>query len=116
MLDAIKDMGFKYATFFGATIGMDDIVVPKEKYEHDREANKQVEAIQKQYLAGHITQEERYNRVVEVWSKTNEDLTAVMMKILEKDKDGFNNIHMMAHSGARGSRRTRYASWRACAA
>ena len=104
MLDAIKDMGFRYATFFGATIGMDDIVVPEEKQGMIEEANKQVEAIQKQYLAGHITQEERYNRVVEVWSKTNEELTAVMMKILEKDKDGFNNIYMMANSGARGSR------------
>ncbi|MGO8692137.1 MAG: DNA-directed RNA polymerase subunit beta' [Rectinemataceae bacterium] len=104
MLDAIKDMGFRYATFFGATIGMDDIVVPHEKPEMIEAANKQVDAIQHQYLAGHITQEERYNRVVEVWSKTNEELTAVMMKTLERDRAGFNNIYMMANSGARGSR------------
>ncbi|TXT48879.1 MAG: DNA-directed RNA polymerase subunit beta' [Spirochaetes bacterium] len=104
MLDAIKDMGFRYATFFGATIGMDDIVIPSEKTKMIEDANKQVDSIQKQYLAGHITQDERYNRVVEVWSKTNEDLTAVMMKTLERDKDGFNNIYMMAYSGARGSR------------
>ena len=104
MLDAIKDMGFRYATFFGATIGMDDIVVPHEKPEMIEAANKQVDAIQNQYLAGHITQEERYNRVVEVWSKTNEELTAVMMKTLERDRAGFNNIYMMANSGARGSR------------
>jgi DNA-directed RNA polymerase subunit beta' len=104
MLDAIKDMGFRYATFFGATIGMDDIVVPHEKTEMIEAANKQVDAIQHQYLAGHITQEERYNRVVEVWSKTNEELTSVMMKALERDRAGFNNIYMMANSGARGSR------------
>ncbi|MEW6548254.1 MAG: DNA-directed RNA polymerase subunit beta' [Spirochaetota bacterium] len=104
MLDAIKDMGFRYATFFGATIGMDDIVIPSEKARMIEDANKQVDSIQKQYLAGHITQDERYNRVVEVWSKTNEELTAVMMKTLERDKDGFNNIYMMAYSGARGSR------------
>jgi len=104
MLDAIKNMGFRYATFFGATIGMDDIVIPIEKASMIDAANKQVDSIQKQYLAGHITQDERYNRVVEVWSKTNEELTAVMMKTLEKDKDGFNNIYMMAYSGARGSR------------
>jgi DNA-directed RNA polymerase subunit beta' len=104
MLDAIKAMGFRYATFFGASIGMDDIVIPKEKPEMIEAANKQVDAIQNQYLAGHITQEERYNRVVEVWSKTNEDLTAVMMKTLEKDRAGFNSIYMMANSGARGSR------------
>ncbi len=104
MLDAIKDMGFRYATFFGATISMEDIVIPAEKAQMIEDANKQVESIQKQYIAGHITQDERYNRVVEVWSKTNEELTAVMMKTLEKDKDGFNNIYMMAYSGARGSR------------
>jgi DNA-directed RNA polymerase subunit beta' len=104
MLDEIKSNGFRYATFFGATIGMDDIVVPTEKPEMIEAANKQVDSIQKQYLAGHITQEERYNRVVEVWSKTNEELTAVMMKTLERDRAGFNNIYMMANSGARGSR------------
>ncbi|MCA1949726.1 MAG: DNA-directed RNA polymerase subunit beta', partial [Treponema sp.] len=104
MLDAIKATGYKYATVFGATIGVDDIVVPKEKTEMIEKANKEVESIQKQYRQGHITQEERYNRVVEVWSKTNEDLTNIMMKTLEADRDGFNSVYMMANSGARGSR------------
>ncbi len=104
MLDAIKATGYKYATVFGATIGVDDIVVPKEKTEMINKANKEVESIQKQYRQGHITQEERYNRVVEVWSKTNDDLTAIMMKTLEADRDGFNSVYMMANSGARGSR------------
>ncbi|MDR2899934.1 MAG: DNA-directed RNA polymerase subunit beta' [Treponema sp.] len=104
MLDAIKATGYKYATVFGATIAVDDIVVPKEKPEMINKANKEVEAIQKQYRQGHITQEERYNRVVEVWSKTNDDLTAIMMKTLEADRDGFNSVYMMANSGARGSR------------
>ncbi|ULQ59308.1 DNA-directed RNA polymerase subunit beta' [Brucepastera parasyntrophica] len=104
MLDKLKAIGYKYATFFGATLSMDDILVPPEKSEMIEKANKEVEAIQKQYQQGHITQDERYNRVVEVWSKTNEDLTAIMMKTLEADKDGFNTIYMMATSGARGSR------------
>ncbi|MDR2842402.1 MAG: DNA-directed RNA polymerase subunit beta' [Spirochaetaceae bacterium] len=104
MLDAIKNTGYKYATVFGATIGVDDIVVPKEKVEMIDKANKDVESIQKQWRQGHITADERYNRVVEVWSKTNEDLTAKMMETLEKDRDGFNSIYMMANSGARGSR------------
>jgi DNA-directed RNA polymerase subunit beta' len=104
MLDAIKATGYRYATVFGATIGVDDIVVPKEKTEMINKANKEVESIQKQWRQGHITQEERYNRVVEVWSKTNEDLTNVMMKTLEADRDGFNSVYMMANSGARGSR------------
>ncbi|MDR2211280.1 MAG: DNA-directed RNA polymerase subunit beta' [Spirochaetaceae bacterium] len=104
MLDAIKATGYRYSTIFGATIGVDDIVVPKEKTEMIDRANKEVDSIQKQYRLGHITQEERYNRVVEVWSKTNEDLTNIMMKTLEADRDGFNSVYMMANSGARGSR------------
>jgi DNA-directed RNA polymerase subunit beta' len=104
MLDAIKATGYKYATVFGATIGVDDIVVPKEKTELIDKANKEVDSIQRQWRQGHITQEERYNRVVEVWSKTNDDLTNIMMKTLEADRDGFNSVYMMANSGARGSR------------
>ena len=104
MLDAIKAVGYRYATFFGATISMDDILVPEEKIGMMEKANKEVDSIMKQYRQGHITQDERYNRVVEVWSKTNEELTNVMMKKLENDKEGFNTIYMMASSGARGSR------------
>ncbi|MDR1047312.1 MAG: DNA-directed RNA polymerase subunit beta', partial [Treponema sp.] len=104
MLDVIKATGYKYATVFGATIGVDDIVVPREKGEMIDKANREVENIQRQYRSGHITQEERYNKVIDVWSKTNEDLTNIMMKTLETDRDGFNSVYMMANSGARGSR------------
>ena len=104
VLDAIKDLGFQYATVFGATIGIDDIVIPEDKKNMIEEANSKVEAIQHQYIQGHITQEERYNRVIEVWSKTNEDLTSVLMKTLKVDRKGFNPVWMMANSGARGSR------------
>jgi len=104
MLDALKATGYKYATFFGATLSMDDILVPPEKTDMIESANKEVASIHKKYQQGHITQDERYNRVVEVWSKTNEELTNIMMKTLENDKAGFNTIYMMATSGARGSR------------
>jgi DNA-directed RNA polymerase subunit beta' len=104
MLDVIKATGYRYATTFGATIGVDDIVVPEEKGEMIEKANKEVESIQNQWRLGHITQQERYDRVVNVWNKTNEDLTNIMMKTLEADRDGFNSIYMMANSGARGSR------------
>jgi len=104
MLDAIKSTGYRYSTIFGATIGIDDIVIPKEKPDMIEKANKEVESIQKQWRQGHITQEERYNRVVQIWTKTNEDLTNLTMKTLESDRDGFNSIYMMANSGARGSR------------
>ena len=104
MLDAIKAVGYKYATFFGATISMGDILIPEVKSEMMDKANKEVEAIMKQHHQGVITGDERYNRVVEVWSKTNEELTNAVMKTLESDQEGFNTIYMMAASGARGSR------------
>jgi DNA-directed RNA polymerase subunit beta' len=104
MLDVIKSMGFRYATLFGATIGIDDIMIPDVKKTMIEGANNQVAAIQAQYQSGVITNDERYNKVVEVWSKTNEDLTNEMMEHLRKDRGGFNPVFMMADSGARGSR------------
>jgi DNA-directed RNA polymerase subunit beta' len=104
MLDAVKELGFKYATRFGATIGMDDIVIPEAKKALIKEANAKVDEIQRQYLQGHITNEERYNRVIEVWSSTNELITNELMDELKRDHDGFNPVYMMANSGARGSR------------
>jgi DNA-directed RNA polymerase subunit beta' len=104
MLDAIKSVGYKYATFFGATISMEDIIIPPEKAGMIEKANTEVAAIQKQHHDGIITNEERYNRVCDIWSETNEKLADIMMKNLEKDKNGFNTIYMMATSGARGSR------------
>ena len=104
MLDSVKELGFSYATRFGATIGMDDIIVPDAKDGMIKSATAQVEQIHGQYLQGHITNEERYNRVIEVWSTTNDELTNELMKALEADKQGFNPVHMMANSGARGSR------------
>ncbi len=104
MLDAVKDLGFKYATRFGATIGMEDVIVPPAKRAMIEKANSLVEEIQNQYLKGHITNEERYNRVIEVWSSTNEQLTNELMSELKDDQQGFNPVWMMANSGARGSR------------
>ncbi|HEQ71367.1 MAG TPA: DNA-directed RNA polymerase subunit beta', partial [Spirochaetia bacterium] len=104
LLDTIKDLGFKYATRFGATIGTDDIIIPKMKGELIKKANAQVTEIQNQYLQGHITFEERYNRIIEVWSAINEHVTNELMDELKTDRDGFNPVYMMANSGARGSR------------
>jgi DNA-directed RNA polymerase subunit beta' len=104
MLDIIKNMGFRYATIFGASIGLADVVIPTEKVGLIKAANEEVAKIQRQYLDGVITGEERYNKVVDTWSKTNDELTDVMMKTLKEDKGGFNAIYMMADSGARGSK------------
>ena len=105
MLDAIKSVGYKNATFFGATLSMDDILVPAEKKEMVDKANKEVEKIVNDYSKGVITGEERYNRVCDIWARTNDELTDLMMKNLASHKDGFNTIYMMATSGARGSKK-----------
>ena len=105
MLDAIKECGYKNATFFGATLSMEDILVPEEKKGMVEEANKEVEKIVNEWTSGVITGDERYKRVTEVWEKTNDKLTDIMMKKLEGDRGGFNTIYMMAHSGARGSKK-----------
>ena len=105
MLDAIKDVGYKNATFFGSTLSMDDIIIPEEKKNMVDEANKIVEGIVGQYSRGTITAEERYNKVTDVWQQTNEKLTDIMMEQFKADKDGFNTIYMMADSGARGSKK-----------
>ncbi|PIE97838.1 MAG: DNA-directed RNA polymerase subunit beta' [Treponema sp.] len=104
MLDVLKSTGFKYATFFGATLSMEDIIIPTKKSELLENANDEILSIYTQYQGGHITHDERYNRVVEVWAKTNEELTASVIQSLEEDKDGFNTIYMMSISGARGNR------------
>ena len=105
MLDAIKECGYKNATFFGATLSMDDILVPEEKKEIVDKANKKVEEIVGQFTDGKITKNDRYDRVIDVWTKANDKLTNIMMDKLAKDKDGFNTIYMMATSGARGSKK-----------
>ncbi|MBD5434159.1 MAG: DNA-directed RNA polymerase subunit beta' [Treponema sp.] len=103
MLDAIKAVGYQNATFYGATLSMDDILIPPEKKEMVAKANEQVEGIVRLYSEGQLTEDERYNRVTDIWQRTNENLTKLMMDNLAKDKDGFNTIYMMAKSGARGS-------------
>ena len=104
LLDSVKDIGFKYATLFGATIGLSDMIVPDAKKEIIEEANDKQSVVFQQYHDGQITQEERYNRVIEVWTETNEILTNKLMEELKKSQHGFNPLFMMADSGARGSK------------
>lgn len=104
MLDILKELGFKYATIFGSTIGVSDVIIPKEKGQLIEKADSEVKQVREQYQSGVMTNEERYNRVVEIWSRANDKLTDLLMKELEIDNDGFNPIYMMATSGARGSK------------
>ncbi len=104
MLDAIKQIGFRYATYFGITIGMEDIKVPEEKRKLLEKAEKEVAEVYEQYRNGLITNEERYNKIIDIWTSVNERIADVMMERLKKDKQGFNPVYMMAYSGARGSK------------
>src|SRR6188768_1365560 len=107
MLDAIKDLGFKYATRAGISIGIDDLVIPEVKDKLVSGAQKEVLEVERQYLDGAITNGERYNKVIAIWSTVTEKVADAMFKEMEKqDKDGaeFNPIYIMADSGARGSK------------
>ena len=104
MLDAMKEIGFYFATYFGITISMDDIKIPAEKKKLIDKAEKEVAEVYEQYRNGLITNEERYNKVIDIWMAVNEKIADVMMENLKKDRNGFNPVYMMAHSGARGSK------------
>ncbi len=104
LLDSVKDLGFKYATIFGATIGLSDMVVPETKAELIEEANRKQSVVFQQFHDGQITQEERYNRIIEVWTETNEELTDRLMTSLKESQHGFNPLYLMVDSGARGSK------------
>ncbi|MBL6973763.1 MAG: DNA-directed RNA polymerase subunit beta' [Sulfurimonas sp.] len=102
-LDRLKDLGFKHATESGVSISADDIRIPDMKAAKITDSKNRVIEIQKQYEAGLLTEQERYNKIIDVWTDTNNTLATEMMKLVQTDKDGFNSIHMMADSGARGS-------------
>jgi len=106
MLDEIKQMGFTYATRAGLSIGIDDMLIPEEKYTLVNDADKAVVNVQQQYLDGAITNGERYNKVVEIWSNITEKVADQMFDLLkQQDKQGaMNPIYVMADSGARGSK------------
>ena len=103
-LDDIKDIGFQMAYKGGLSMGLGDVKVPAEKKKLVEEAQKEVASVWNNYMMGLITDNERYNQVIDIWTRTNTMLTNTLMKQLEEDQQGFNSIYMMMHSGARGSR------------
>lgn len=103
-LDKIKNMGYKFAFQGGLSFSLGDIIVPKEKIGMINEANGQVENIMMNYNMGLITNNERYNQVIDVWTSTNSMLTELAMKRISEDQQGFNSVYMMLDSGARGSK------------
>ncbi len=103
ILDSLKNLGFKYSTQAGISISIADIIIPETKEDIVDASKAKVIEIQNQFSSGLLTEQERYNKIVDIWTDTNNSLAGGMMKMIEEDKDGFNSIFMMADSGARGS-------------
>jgi DNA-directed RNA polymerase subunit beta' len=107
MLDKVKDLGFYYATRAGISIGIDDMVVPQQKATLVKDAEREVISVQSQYQEGAITNGERLNKIIEIWSRVTERVSEEMFKVMEEDdRTGryLNPIYIMADSGARGSK------------
>ncbi len=103
-LDSIKDLGFQMAFKGGLSFNLDDVIVPQEKEELMTEGYEQVDEVMNNYNMGFITNNERYNQIIDIWTHTNAKLTQTLMKRLSTDKQGFNPVYMMLDSGARGSK------------
>jgi DNA-directed RNA polymerase subunit beta' len=103
-LDDIKTLGFQSAYKGGLSMGLGDINIPAEKDKLVAQAKEEVEVVWGNYQMGLITDNERYNQVIDIWTRINSMLTGTLMTQLEEEDQGFNSIYMMMHSGARGSR------------
>ncbi|MDO8834971.1 MAG: DNA-directed RNA polymerase subunit beta' [Vicinamibacterales bacterium] len=107
MLDSVKELGFNYATKSGLSIGINDLIVPAEKEALVDEARREVIRVEQQYLEGAITNGERYNKVIAIWSDVTERIADKMfggMQAMDREGDTFNPVYVMADSGARGSK------------
>ena len=102
-LDGIKNLGYRMAYVGGLSFNLGDIIIPKEKEELVRKGNEEVERIANDYGMGFITDNERYNQVIDTWTHVNNDLSKVLMKTMKEADQGFNAVYMMLDSGARGS-------------
>ena len=105
-LDKLKEVGFKEATQAGVSIGIDDMIIPKEKDEEIKSAQKEIAEVEKQYRKGVITPGERYNKIVDIWTHATDKIANVMLKTLEQNqgKDEYNPVFLMVDSGARGNK------------
>lgn len=103
-LDDIKDLGYEMAFKGGLSFNLDDVIVPKEKEEYVEEGYSQVDEVMGNYNMGFITNNERYNQIIDIWTHTNAKLTQTLLRRLSSDKHGFNPVYMMLDSGARGSK------------
>jgi len=103
-LDGIKNMGYYMAFKGGLSFNLGDIIIPEEKEKLVNRGYEEVEQVINNYNMGFITNNERYNQVIDIWTHVNSELSNILMKTLSNDKDGFNSVFMMLDSGARGSK------------
>ena len=103
-LDDIKGLGYEMAFKGGLSFNLDDVIIPKEKDELVQKADAEVKEVMMNYNMGLITNNERYNQIIDIWTHTNAKLTQTLMDQLKSDRQGFNSIYMMFDSGARGSK------------
>ena len=105
-LDMLKELGFKEATKAGISIGIDDMIIPPEKNQEIKTAEKKIDDVEKQYRKGLITPGERYNKIIDIWTNATDKISNVMLQTLEENqgKDEFNPVALMVDSGARGNR------------
>lgn len=103
-LDDIKDLGYLYAFRGGLSFNLEDVTIPEEKKIYVDEAYAQVDEVMGNYNMGLITNNERYNAIIDIWTHTNAKLTLTLLKKLSEDNQGFNSVYMMLDSGARGSK------------
>ena len=106
MLDKLKELGFREATHAGVSIGIDDMIIPKEKDQEIDSAQKQIREVEKQYRRGIITPGERYNKIIDIWTHCTDQIANVMLRTLEHNqgKGEYNPVSLMVGSGARGNR------------
>ncbi len=104
LLDDLKRTGFKYATLSGVSVAIVDMVIPEEKTALIEKAQAEVERIDDMYQNGLITEGERYNKIIDEWTTTTEEVSTVMLKQMEENEQGFSGIHLMYRSKARGSK------------
>lgn len=103
-LDEMKQLGYETATRGGLSFSLSDIIIPQEKIDLIKKAQREVEEIQERYEMGFITDNERYNQVVDKWTSVTNRVAETLFKALQEDRNGFNPVYMMADSGARGSK------------
>src|SRR5712692_7974104 len=103
-LDKLKSLGFEYATKAGLSVSTGDVVVPKEKEDIVGKAQRDADNVQSQYLRGFITNGERYNKVIDIWTRSTNRVAEKLFDSLQHSRDGFKPLYMMVDSGARGSK------------